>query len=193
MSRWVRAIDRLAALLGGLVLVFGGAAALVWAIGWPRAVADRLPARLSTRAITEAANQPWWPWAVGLGGAAAGLLAVRLLLAHVPMNRAHPVTLPESDDRGRLRIDLRTIADAAAADLEGQPCIAAARGTVRCDRGRTFIEISARLTPRATLAEAAVAAGAVSARTGTLADDAYVATRVLLCAPRRRSAPPRVE
>lgn len=151
MSRATLALDRVVLLVLGVLVVVVSAFLLVWGLDrWPAA-----PEQVDLAALRRVPEQPWWPWALGVGGVLAVVLAVRSLLAHARHRRVHGVTLRPPPDApappGRLRVDLPAVATAAAARLATAPVVEAARGHVVVDRGSTVVELVARVDASADL------------------------------------------
>ncbi|ABS05934.1 hypothetical protein [Kineococcus radiotolerans] len=156
MSRGVLAVDRLVAVLLGLLLVAGGVAGLAWWTG------DLAPGTsLDTAPVADVTGAGWFPAACGGLAVVLALLGLWWLLAHVPRRGAGQVALPGSGPRGALRVEGDAPAKAAAQVLGAVPGVRSAGGRLVQDRGRLVAELSATLEPRADLAEVAAAAGEV--------------------------------
>jgi len=110
MSRAVVAWNRVVTLLLGLVLLALGAAAVLWWLG----TFPGWPTQLHTDQVTQATQQPWWPWAAGGAGLVLALLGLRWLASHLPDRGVTTITLPGSSRAGRLDAQVRPIASAAA-------------------------------------------------------------------------------
>lgn len=148
MSRGVLLLDRTVLLLLGVAILLASAFLLVWGLGrWPGA-----PEQVGLTWFNGVPEHPWWPWALGVGGVLAVLLGLRSLLVHARRRRVRHVALPATGPTsGRLRVDLPAVADAAAERLGRSPQVQAARGHVVVDRGRTVLELVARVDASADL------------------------------------------
>ena len=78
MTRLATTVDRLAALVFGLILLAVGAGLLVWNTHW----IPGTPQMITTRGLVTAAGTRWWPWAVAGVGILLVLIALRWLLIH---------------------------------------------------------------------------------------------------------------
>lgn len=170
------ALDRIAALLLGLVLLALGAGMIIWTTH----LIDGAPAYLTAPGLLTAAGTAWWPWATTGAGLLLVVLGLRWLLAHRPARRAGSLTLADSDlAQGCLSADLGSLATAAAAELQEHPAIRSARGKAVIDRGRPSIHLDVTAAGTDTLAHAAQAADQVAATaTGMLGDAIAVQTRL---------------
>nr|WP_276612054.1 DUF6286 domain-containing protein [Kineococcus vitellinus] len=160
VSRAVIAVDRLLALVLGLLLAVGGLAAMAW---WTGDLARVLPgagtgSALGTGAVAELPGYSWYPWAAAGAALVLGLLALWWLLAHVPRRGAGQLLLPGSGPRGGLRVEADGPARAAADVLAATPGVRSASGRVVTDRGRLVAELAATVEPSADLAEVAATA-----------------------------------
>lgn len=158
MGRITVALDRIATLIAGLVLLAGGLALVGWKTRWPPSWTHRLGDHVSTIPLSNALADSWWQWCGGIGAAVLGLLVLRWMLAHVPVPHAFPITLPGSDETGSLTVDARIAADAAADALAATSLLDHAAAAVRRDRGDTIIDITARTHPDIPLSAAITAA-----------------------------------
>lgn len=130
MTRTVAGLDRLLALLLGLVWVAVGVGAIIWQGGWYQ----QAPRTLSAPWLSSATTASWWPWATGVGGIILILLALRWLVAHLPHRRSPAVTLAGSDRTGQLTADLSALAAASATVLADTPGVRSTSGTAVTDR-----------------------------------------------------------
>ncbi|NAZ87477.1 hypothetical protein [Kineococcus indalonis] len=166
MSRSVLALDRLAALLLGLVLLVVGLAAAAWYPGWLARPWPGVPQRVRTGAAGDVLAAAWWPWAAGGAGVVLVLLALWWLLAHLPRRGVGALALPGSTRGARLLIEPDGAADTAAEVLARAPGVRSASARVLHERGRLVVALKATVEPDADLAEVVSAADAV---TGDLA------------------------
>ncbi|WP_432574307.1 hypothetical protein [Kineococcus sp. SYSU DK005] len=162
MSRSVLALDRLVALVVGLVLIALGLAAAAWYPGWLARLWPAAPRELQLRTATDAFAASWWGWAAGAAGVVLVLLALWWLLAHLPRRGVGTLPLPGSARGARLLIDPDGPVDTAADVLAGTPGVRSARGRVLRDRGRLVVDVRATVEPDADLAEVVAAADAVT-------------------------------
>lgn len=188
MSRLTTGLDRLLALLVGLVLIVVGAGAIVWQLG----TFSRAPKTLTAPGLVNATTQSWWPWAVGIGGAVLILLALRWLAAHLPGRKVHAAKLAGSDATGKLTVDLTALAAAAGEALADTPGVRSAAGKAVTDRGRRTLELIATIEPSADLAAVAAAADRVGADLHQALAEPAIATRVHLHTARSARSGPRV-
>jgi len=188
MTRLATGLDRLLALLVGLVLIVVGAGAIVWQLG----TFSRAPKTLTAPGLLNATTQSWWPWAVGIGGAVLILLALRWLAAHLPGRKVHAAKLAGSDATGKLTLDLTALAAAAAEALAEAPGVRSTTGKAVTDRGRSTLELIATVEPSADLATLTAAADRVSSDLNQALAEPAIATRVQLHTARSARSGPRV-
>lgn len=176
MNTAATVLDRLAALLLGLLLLALGAGMIIWTTH----LIDGAPAYLTAPGLVTAAATAWWPWATTGAGLLLVVLGLRWLLAHRPARRAGNLTLADSDlSQGCLSADLGSLAAAAAGELHEHPAIRSARGKAVIDRGRPSLHLDVTAAGTDTLAHAAQAADQVAATaTGMLGDALAVQTRL---------------
>lgn len=188
MSRLTVAVDRLCALLVGLLLVVGGAVVAIWGT-------DRVPplnGTLDLSPLQRATTESWWPWVVGLGGLVAVLLGLRWLVAHLPNRRSGPLRLPGTSRAGRLTADGGSAAGAAAEAFASTPGVASARGTLIDDRGQLVARLVATIESDADLCAVALAGDRVSAQLQNVMGRKDLRCRVDLRLARRNRPGPRV-
>ena len=137
MTRGVAAVDRLLALLLGLLLVAGGLAAAAWQRDLIPNAADRT--RLGP--VRTAAEQSWWPWAVGAGGVVVVLLALWWALAHLRRRRVKAIRLAGSDGTGVLRLHVGPVVEAAGSQLAHRLGVTSVRTSVTRERGAPVAEL----------------------------------------------------
>jgi len=158
MSRAVIAWNRVVTLLLGLLLIAAGAAAVLWWLG----TFPRWPSQLRTTTVSDWANQPWWPWAVGAVGVVLFLLGLRWLASHLPNRGVSHIKLPGSTSHGKLDAHVRPIANTAADVFAATPGVRSAHGTIQQERGQLIAKIRATIEQQADLAVIAAAADRVS-------------------------------
>ena len=168
MSRGVLALDRVVLAVLGLLLLAAGAGLVLWGLGrWPGA-----PDQLDLGVLRTVPDAPAWPWALAAGGLVAVLVGLRALVAHAYRRRVRQVPLgggPDAAPGGRLVLDLPAAARAAAQAMEREAEVEQARGRVVVDRGRTVVELAAR-----------VDAGTDLARVRTVVDRTHAGLAALL-------------
>lgn len=180
MSRRTAAVDRCATVLAGLVLVAAGLLLLDWRTG---TVLD-LPATADLGGVRDVLATAWWPWAAAVAGILVALVGVVWLVAHLPHRGPAGTRLSGSDPTGTLEVDLRAVAGSVADRLEELGPVTSARGSTTRLRGRSVLQVRARL---AAGADPTAVADAVRRCAGEV-DEALageVALRVLLDAPGR--------
>lgn len=151
MSRSVLGLNRLLAVLLGIVLIVVGLAAAAWGAGWLVKVWAAAPTTLQLKTATDAFAMAWWPWATGIAGAVLILLAIWWLLAHLPRRGVGTLTLPGSGGSGRLLIDPAGVAATAADILAETTGIRSSSSRVMRDRGQLVVALKATVEPTADL------------------------------------------
>jgi hypothetical protein len=188
MSRAVIAFDRLMAFLIGLILVFVGAAAVLWWAGtfasWPGALDASLVLNFST--------QPWWPWVAALLGAILIVLGLRWMAAHLPQRGVSQLKLPGSSQHGRLYAQVGPVAKTAAEIFGQTPGVRSAGGTIQRDQGQIIARLNAIIEPQADLQDIADAAARVSAELKQVLQRDDMRCQVRLRVARRGRDLPRV-
>lgn len=166
MRRGTIAFDRFAGAVLSLVLLAVGLAVLAWwgtQVGRMPGNLDVLPDELSTTPVTDMMATAWWPWACAVGGVILILVGLRWLAVHLPDRAVSHLKLPGSTTNGRLLVEARPVANAAAHVLESTPGVRSARGTIRRERGQVVVRLTATIEREADLALVAAAADQVSA------------------------------
>lgn len=192
--RKLPAIDRLATLLAGLVLIAAGAALLDWKYRWVGSWNDSI----STSAFADTESTSWWSWAYAGGGVVIGLIGLWWLLAHAPRRGERAARLREaSDDTGAVSVDYQSLATAVAADFEARTPVTNVRGTTRRRRGVHVVEVRGHLDPHANGASIEAAAERITQDVSEAFPDGSTVCRVLLGHDRRpvglnRTSTPRV-
>ena len=182
MRRAAAAIERVAVLLAGLVLLAVGGAGVAWEQGWLPEDRDRIDAS----AALEGSRESWWPWLIGLSGLLVFLLGLWWLLAHARRSTVGRLKLPGSGRAGGLVVDSSALLSAAAAVLEETVGVTSRDGRVWHDRRELVVELRAALDPGADLDEAADAAERAAAVLRTsLGPETPARCRVVLVRGRR--------
>jgi hypothetical protein len=192
MRRSVLGLDRILAVLLGLILLITGIGIAGWYNGNLRRLFPQFPKELSTDNASDLANTSWWPWATGAAGGLLVVLGLWWLLAHLPRRGVGLLVLPGSGRTGRLRVDPSGPAAAAAEVLGDTPGIRTAHGKVQRDRGQLVVALTATMDPRADLAEVIAATDAVATDLNAVVGRDDARARVLLSVARRARTQPRV-
>ena len=192
MRRSVLGIDRIVAVLLGLVLFIVGIGAVSWYGGGLRRVWPQFPDEISSQKASDLLNTDWWPWAGGATGALLVLLGLWWLIAHLPRRGVGTLVLPGSGKRGRLLIDPSGVATTAADVLADTPGVRTATGQVIRDRGELVVSLTATIDPRADLADIVAATDAVTGDLNTVLGRDDARARIHLSVARRAHAQPRV-
>lgn len=191
MKRRTVITDRLDCAIAGSALIAVGVAAAAWELGKlpvPPHGAVRLPW------LSSALESWWWPVVLGVVAVVAILLGLRWLVGHRPGQRLGNTALPGSGHAGQLRVDVDTVAAAAAAAIADRPHVVAAKGTTLVDRGQRLIELDVTIdTAAGSLAGAAEAARAVRRDLAEALDGVPHVSRVLLRTARPRRGASRVQ
>ena len=159
MSRRVRGIDRGATLVASLLALGLGVLAILWWTGTWAA----LPEQVNASAVTDALDQPWWPWAAGAGGLALVLIGLGWLSDHLRSQSVGRLALPGSGTSGRLNADAGPVAKAAGEAFGAVRGVRSSRATISHDRGQMVARVTATVDPEADLDIIASAADRVSA------------------------------
>jgi len=188
MSRSTLALDRIATLVVGLVLLAAGGAALLWwfdLVSW-------FPRLLDLSAVKDAIGQPWWPWAWGAAGVVLVLLGLWWAAAHIPDRGVGELKLPGSSADGKLRAASTPVAQAAAAALQGANGVRTVRGRIVRERGQLVARLSATIEAGADLHAVAAAADQVATELAAVLDRDDVHCQVRLKVASRTRSLPRV-
>lgn len=146
MSPTPHVLDRLACLLLGLVLLLGALLVVDWEY---RLVLDDYPATPHLGAVPGWTSASWWPGAVGGAGLLLVLIGLWWLTSHVPRTTGSSVRLAGSDDRGRMDIDLASLAAALGRDLAASCPVNNVSTTTDESRGQRLVIVRADVDPRA--------------------------------------------
>lgn len=192
MRRSVLGLDRVMALLFGLILLAFGIAVAAWYNGTLRRLFPAFPKRLSTAKAGDLADTSWWPWAAGGAGALLVLLGLWWLIAHLPRRGVGLLVLPGSGKAGRLRVDPAGPATTAAEVLADTPGMRSVHSSVRRDRGQLIVGLNATMDPRADLAEVIAATDAVATDLNAVLGRDDARARILLSVARRAKTQSRV-
>lgn len=158
MRRSIAATDRIVTLIVAVALLALGVLGVLW---WLERWLP-LQEQVRTTTATDLMASWWWPYALAVLGVVLALLALRWLLAHFATSGIRQVSLPGSGKAGRLSVDVKSAASAAADALADTPGIRSARGTAVRQRGELVADIRTELEADADLSEVAAAADRVS-------------------------------
>ena len=158
MTRATATVDRIATLVVALVLIAFGLLLILWRLD---AWLD-LPARVSTSSVTAQMELGWWPVALIALGIVLALLGLRWLWAHLSTPVVREVTVPGSGRNGRLTVDAKAAATAAADALAATPGVRQASGKAVRQRGQVMVDLRATVDSDADLAEVTRASDRVS-------------------------------
>lgn len=151
MSRAVLGLDRLAALVVGLVLLLVGLAAAAWGADLLVRVWSSAPSRLDLKSVRDVLDMSWWTWVAGVGGAVLVLLALWWLLSHLPRRGVSTLSLRGSGSSGHLSVDPDGAASTAADILAETRGVRSASSRVLHDRGQLVVALKATVEPTADL------------------------------------------
>ena len=175
MTRLATIVDRLAALVFGLILIAVGAGLLVWNTHW----IPGTPQMITARGLVTAAGTRWWPWAVAGVGILLVLTALRWLLIHTPKTRVKALRI-SAGDGGSVSADLGEVADAAARALQQCPEVHTAKGKAVIDRGTRTIDLAVTAHSTTTLAAVTESIDGVAGQIAGMLGDPTVATRATI-------------
>lgn len=187
MSRAVRTPtargDRLLLTLIGLVLLAGGAL-LVDAGTSDRLGVVPVPAEISKSTAASTLDASWWSWTLVVAGTIIGLLALVWLLRPRRRTGSRLLRLPASTARGRVELDLASLASAVAEQVASAAPVDDASAVVRQAGGRHLLEVRARLLADADVEALAPAVEAVRQDVLAAFGERTIALRVVVDAPR---------
>ena len=188
MNRTVLRLDRVLLAVAGLVLVGVGVAALLWTTGTLAGLVDGVPGELDTSVVTEAASQPWWPYATGALAVVLAVVALWWMLAHLPARTVAEQDLPGSTRGARLRISRSAVADATAHAARRLPSVHKAAATLRDEGAELVLSLLVTIDPATDLPELANRLdGVLADAAGVLADDRLRSRTTLRMRSSRRS------
>jgi len=147
MSRALAALDRMLLFVLGAVALVLGVGAVVWDAKWW----DRLTGTVRAPWLRSAAEQDWWPWAVGAAGVLLALLALWWLRTHLSRHKIGETRLSGSSTAGKLTVDLNALVSAAADAVLDTPGVRSANGKAVTDRGRRTLQLTMTIEPTADL------------------------------------------
>ncbi|MGJ9411787.1 hypothetical protein ACHAAC_03675 [Aeromicrobium sp. CF4.19] len=181
MTRRLALLDRVVTLVVGVALAAGGLALVDWQLGavlpWPES--------LDATAVSDLASAAWFAWAVAGATLLLGLLGLWWLLAHTPRPQGTQVRVESGDRTGSVRVDLSSIATAAADRFGSLAPVLETSGACRTVAGHDVVELRARVDLRADAELVHAVAARTTQEVAASLDDAEPTTRVLLDAPRR--------
>jgi len=194
VNRKALALDRLAALVIGILGLAIGLAAIAWSTGllarWVSGVADVYDLH---RADDQIFATAWWPWVAGFGGAVIALLGLWWLLGHFKAHRVHSLTLPGSGPAGVLQADTSAVTRAAGEILAAGRGVRTASGYVGTDRRQLVLDLDTVVEPTVDLRHLSEAvartAGQVADVTGM--DGIYARGRVTVAGRSHEKEPQR--
>lgn len=182
MSTPLAWLDRVVALVAGLVLVGAGLAGLDWRFH----VIGGEPARMHASAALALTATGWWPWAVGIGGIVLALFALWWLLAHLGGDTVRTLRSTRSGPAGRVEVDLASVARVAAASFCGEAGLSQPRAAARRVRRGYLVEMGGAVTVHTDPAEVRRAADAMAGQVAEAFPDDEVSCRMVVRPPRGR-------
>ena len=178
------ALDRVAALVTGLVVAAIGTAAILW----PTHVVRTAPERISTGPVARLTSSTWWPWELAGAGTVLILIGLLWLTAHVPTRKTPVLRVAGGSDPGVIAVNLSGVASAAAAALEQDPNVQSAKGKALTDRGVATVELTVTAVHPAGLAAVISAVDTTCGHLAQATGDATVAARTVLQVARAAKA-----
>lgn len=149
MGRPAAAIARAVTLLVGLLLLAGGLYGVgLWA---DLPLAHSLSRRMDRLWYFTAAQQSWWPWALGVAAALFLVIGVGLVVSMVRPRPHRTVDLARRS-LGLLTVSPAAVGGAIAASLEGVEGVLSAKSSSRMVRGIPTLSIDVRISPYTELA-----------------------------------------
>lgn len=181
MTRRLAFLDRVATLLLAVLLVVGGLAL----VDWQQDRVLTLPKSVDAAHVLDVVGTSWFPWAFAGGTLLVGLLALWWLLAHLPRPPRTQVRTESGDRHGAVRVDLSSVANAAAERFATLAPVIGTSGSVRSIGGRDVVEVRATIDLRADAQLLQEAASRTSREVAASLKTVEPATRVLLDTQRR--------
>ncbi|MEH6797411.1 MAG: hypothetical protein V7694_25125 [Rhodococcus sp. (in: high G+C Gram-positive bacteria)] len=139
MKTFVAGVDRLLAVVAGLVLLAGGGFALAWHHDAPWA--REMLSRFDRVRIAELPEQGWWVPTLAVVGCTAVVMALLLLIGNISPRTTGTASVIE-EPHFSAHADLSSIASGVAAELAEFPGVRRARGTAIDDRGMPTVAVS---------------------------------------------------
>lgn len=140
--------SRLIVFLVGAALLVGGAYGVAhWA---EVALADSLAERMDRLWYYTAAEQQWWPWALGASAALCLVIGAALIVA-VARPRHHGTADLAQRSLGLLSVDPGAVGDAVASSIEGIDGVLKAQARAREIAGVPTMSITITIDPRTEL------------------------------------------
>ena len=192
MTRGVRAVNRLVALVVGLALVVVGVAAVMWWTGTLEDVWAAAPGALDPGRIEEVTGTGWFGATATAVGVVLGLLALWWLAAHLRTPREGTLTLSGSDASGRLTLDPGALASHVAQEARRLPGVVGSRSVVDRDGGRHVLVSTVQVNPEADLPVLGQDVTALVTRARDVLGRPTMAARTHLAVQRRARGGPRV-
>lgn len=181
MSRTLHVLDQLACLLLGLLLLLAALLLVDWEY---RLVLDVYPDTLHLGPVPGWTSATWWPWAVGGAGLLLVLIGLWWLSSHIPRARRSSVRLAGSDDRGRMDIDLASLAAALGRELAASCPVNDVSTTSDESGDQRLVIVRAEVDPRADGPGLIAAVGRITADVREAFPEGNVQARFLLHPPR---------
>lgn len=181
MTRRLLTVDRVVGLLVGLALI----AVALLTLDWRYRVVGTYGSILQTNGVQSTLGTSWWPWVFAAVALVLGLIALAWILAHLRRRGPGDVRMSASNENGRLEVDMRAVASAAAEYLGSIAPLVDVRGTTRTYGGCTVLELSGHVDPGADAHAITEGARTCTEHVTMAFPDERVECRVLLDAPRR--------
>ncbi|KQU61264.1 hypothetical protein ASG84_01715 [Rhodococcus sp. Leaf278] len=182
MKTFVAGVDRLLAVVAGVVLVAGGGFALAWHydVPWAR----EMLSRFDRARIAELPQQGWWVPTLVIVVAVAAVVGLLLLVGNFSPRRTGTASVIE-EPHFSAHVDLSAIASGVAAELARFPGVRRARGTAIDDRGMPTIAVSVYVAADFDVVGFTAEAESRAAFVAESLAGTYVATRIQLHVDKR--------
>lgn len=184
MTRKLLGFDRFIVLVVGVGLVLLGLLAVDWKNHY---VLNSYSDTLRTSATGDVLTSSWWPWVFAIAGVILGVLALWWLLAHLRREGPSRLRTNVSDETGRVEVDIRSVATAAAAYLATVAPVVNPRGTTRTYGGTTLVLLRGRVDPAADVESLTQAATTCTNHITAAFPNDKVECRVVLDSPQRKN------